>query len=135
MKKHILKIGIIIFAFLFTPISSAFSQETSNDPLDGYCIVTLTGGLCAKALLDTYYIGDCTKFIPVNYYITIEGRGVLNPGTNSGTFPGRQRGWVWTQFAFGFGPVTLSCKTYIDGKLFDMKSKPGFMIGFVVLAI
>ena len=73
--------------------------------------------------------------MPVDFYITIEGPGVINPGTNSGVAPGMSYTWVRTLLAFGFGPITLICVISRDGRILEERTKIGFMIGFLVLAI
>ena len=76
----------------------------------------LRGGIGAVALIDTFFAGDCFVHVPLNYYLTIEGDGVIFPGTATGIAPGRSRTWIRTFFAFGFGPVEMTCKVTNQGR-------------------
>jgi hypothetical protein len=97
-------------------------------------VMVLRGGIGAMAVIDTYYAGDCFDDVPVQYLITIEGDGVLFPGTRTGTVPGMGRTFVHTGIAVGFGSVIIKCRVTNQGKLLEERTKSGFMMGFFVLA-
>jgi len=123
-------LSVILVIFLVSgSIGSAYRQE----PLKGFVMV-LRGGIGAMAVIDTYYAGGCFEEVPVQYIITIEGDGVLFPGTRSGSVPGMSRTFIHTGFAFGFGSVTIKCVVTNQGKILEERTKQGIMIGFFVLA-
>ena len=134
MVNNKFKKGIILGTMVLLFLTCMIPQISGDEGPKG-AIMVLKGGFGASALIDTYYTGECYEYIPLEYYLTIEGAGVINPGTVSGVAPGRQRTWVRTFLAFGFGSVTIVCKTYQQGRIVEEKSKTGFMIGFFVLAI
>ena len=120
---------LLILLVVSGPIGSAHQQQT----LTGFVMV-LHGGIGAMAVIDTYYAGDCFEDVPVQYMITIEGEGVLLPGTRTGTVPGMGRTFIHTSIAFGFGSVTIKCVVTNQGKILEERTKQGIMIGFFVLA-
>ena len=128
-KVIIFLILILLLTTTVTPIVIA-----NNRLVSGY-VRRLRGGFGANALIDSYYAGGCFENVPVNYYLTIEGPGVINPGTNSGVAPGMSYTWARTTLAFGFGPVTLICIISRYGRILEERTKFGLMIGFFVLAI
>jgi len=131
IKRIFILVTIVSFIFAIIPPSVNSYQPPSG------VIMVLRGGIGAKALIQTYYEGECFEHRPLNYYLTIQGNGVINPGTATGIAPGYSRTWVRTHFAFGFGSVIIYCKTTDSqtGALNSERSKPGLMIGFIVLAI
>ena len=136
INKDIFKKGIALGAIVLFILTCTIPIVNGNEEsTGGGFIPQLRGGIGAVALIDTYYAGDCFEEVPVNYYITIEGNGVIHGGTHSGTVPGMTRTFVRTIFAFGFGPVSIICKVTNHGKMLETKTKSGFMIGFIVLAL
>jgi len=133
LQKAVIVSSLLVL-FLLPPIA-ATPQPTDTD---AGCIMLVKGGIIgAWAIIDTYYTGECYEFIPVRCYLTMEGDGVIFPGTKDVIVPGRVRWGVRTNFAFGFGPATIRCEVYhVDslGMLIERVTRPAYMLGFIVFA-
>jgi len=126
-------LGILFLIVCAGVVSIGMSQDTQSYEM----IMRFKGGFASVlALVDTYYMGDCFKFVPARVHLEVQGKFVFANGMSNAVVPGRTRGWVRSGPVFGFGPATMICEMYsVDSlnRCVAKSVKPAFLLGPIVI--
>ena len=129
----------VISLFLFIVIVP--NGVRSEEPVPYEMIMRLQGGVGrVSALVDSYYAGDCFKFVPIYVHLKLEGKNIQMNGETDQLFPGRTRGFVHSGPVFGFGSARIVCEAYHvsgggHGMMIASRSRSAIIIGFVVIGL
>ena len=133
MKKHTIKVGLLLVVICLTVTNVALSKNVDQSRETRGTIVWVRGGFGVSARIDNFQIGDPLSNKSVDWHVKVTGNCVYF-GESSGTIKPKALGLARTpvfppELGYGDVKVTITITEHESSYLLEKVVRYGFMVG------